>query len=275
MPLNIPGLLVPFQLLLYPRLVIPAIVVQDIRQIDFPALKRAGYRGAVFDKDNCLTIPHKDTLIPELQESWKQCRETFGKGNILIVSNSAGTYLDAGDLQSESVTYHLGVPVLRHKTFKPAYSCITAVRTYFSSLHSPILDHELVIIGDRVFTDVVLANRMRMQSNRSQRALGTSSIKAGEKDSSSTLEEETPTTNSSTNNRQGPLAIWTTGVWKRESMPIRWFERGMVNAVERWSTPPGAGEPADVSQFVKEIVKPEPSRNPTIVEALLSRLRRA
>jgi phosphatidylglycerophosphatase GEP4 len=72
MPLNVPGILVPFQLLLHPRLVIPSFVVrgiyfykfprsfltvstqEDIRQIDFAALKQAGYRGAVFDKDNCL-----------------------------------------------------------------------------------------------------------------------------------------------------------------------------------------------------------------------------
>lgn len=72
MPLNVPGILVPFQLLLHPRLVIPRLVVkgiyfykfshsyltvstqEDIRQIDFTALKQAGYRGAVFDKDNCL-----------------------------------------------------------------------------------------------------------------------------------------------------------------------------------------------------------------------------
>jgi hypothetical protein len=29
---------------------------EGIRQIDFAALKRAGYRGAVFDKDNCLVL---------------------------------------------------------------------------------------------------------------------------------------------------------------------------------------------------------------------------
>ena len=72
MPLNVPGILVPFQLFLHPRLVIPSFVVkgiyfyrfsrsfltvstqEDIRQIDFAALKQTGYRGAVFDKDNCL-----------------------------------------------------------------------------------------------------------------------------------------------------------------------------------------------------------------------------
>jgi hypothetical protein len=51
------------------------------------ALRNAGYRGAVFDKDNCLvshenfdistflkpqqTIPHKDTLVPQLEVSLK------------------------------------------------------------------------------------------------------------------------------------------------------------------------------------------------------------
>jgi hypothetical protein len=33
------------------------------------------------------------------QEAWKECLETFGEDNVLIVSNSAGTYLDAGGIQ--------------------------------------------------------------------------------------------------------------------------------------------------------------------------------
>jgi predicted HAD superfamily phosphohydrolase YqeG len=31
-----------------------SILQEDIRQLDFSALYQAGYRGAVFDKDNCL-----------------------------------------------------------------------------------------------------------------------------------------------------------------------------------------------------------------------------
>lgn len=72
MPLNVPGLFAPFQVLVHPRLVIPSLAVKgncgllrmrvlitslsqtDIRQIDFAALRREGYRGVVFDKDNCL-----------------------------------------------------------------------------------------------------------------------------------------------------------------------------------------------------------------------------
>lgn len=75
MPFNLPGTLVPLHLIISPRLVIPSMIVkgqsslfragfvaadaeyytqEDIRQLDFYELRRAGYRGAVFDKDNCL-----------------------------------------------------------------------------------------------------------------------------------------------------------------------------------------------------------------------------
>jgi len=254
MPLNIPGILVPFHLLITPRLIIPHLVVNDIRQIDFLALKRAGYRGAVFDKDNCLTLPHRDTLIPELQDSWRECRQVFGEGNVLVVSNSAGTRLDAGGIQAESVTHHLGVAVLRHASLKPSYACIKGIRAYFSTLHaseswttkqsqsyydktsdppslpcthmSPVSDSELIIVGDRIFTDVVLANRMR--ANPPSHAASPS---PGEPN--------------------GPLAIWTTGVWERESMLMRWAEKRLVKAVESWTQSNGTG----TERFVKKIAE--------------------
>lgn len=78
MPINIPGILVPLHLLVNPRIVLPSLIVKgriiisdyllpapelscgamqkDIRQLDFPELRKAGYRGAVFDKDNCLVL---------------------------------------------------------------------------------------------------------------------------------------------------------------------------------------------------------------------------
>ncbi|KAJ3514484.1 hypothetical protein NLJ89_g2347 [Agrocybe chaxingu] len=239
---------------------------EDIRQIDFLSLKKAGYRGAVFDKDNCLTLPHRDVLVPELQDAWKSCRDTFGEGNVLIVSNSAGTYLDAGGIQSESVTHHLGVPVLFHKSFKPSYSCITAIRTYFSSIPDPIYDHELVVVGDRVFTDVVLANRMRMQSG-SRRGLARG---VDEKERFSTSEIGPQ----QLMGPSGPLAIWTTGVWEKESMLMRCLERSLVKAVERWSTP-SSGELLDVNRFLKEEPTPaDPPRKASVLELLISRLRR-
>ncbi|KAF8918174.1 mitochondrial PGP phosphatase-domain-containing protein [Mucidula mucida] len=202
MPLNVPGLLVPLQLLWNPRLIVPAICV-DIRQLDFLALKKAGYRGAVFDKDNCLTIPYKDELVPELNDAWKECKQVFGKQNVLVVSNSAGTHLDGGGIQAESVSYHLGVPVLMHTSMKPSYSCIKSIRQYYSSLQVPVRDDQLLIVGDRLFTDITLANRMRSWHGWRQFLRLTKN-------------DPTPT--------QGPLAIWTTGVWQKEATAMRWGE---------------------------------------------------
>ncbi|KAH7928714.1 HAD-superfamily phosphatase [Leucogyrophana mollusca] len=234
MPLNLPGILVPFQLLWNPRLVLPHVVVKDIRQIDFLALRKAGYRGAVFDKDNCLTIPHDDRAVPELQDAWKECRDAFGEGNILIVSNSAGTRFDDGEIQAESVSYHLGVPVLRHESLKPSYSCISAIRTYFSSLCVPIKDDELIVVGDRIFTDVVMANRM---------AQGTASpVDPG------------------TKTHHGPLAIWTTGVWKRESMAMRWCEKRLVDVVSRWTDDARPESVSAKSRFTKNLPRVSQSR---------------
>ncbi|THH23056.1 hypothetical protein EUX98_g8124 [Antrodiella citrinella] len=229
MPLNIPGILVPLHLL------------KDIRQLDFRELYRAGFRGAVFDKDNCLTIPHRDQLVPELKEAWQECREVFGEGNVLIVSNSAGTRLDPGEIQAESVSHYLAVPVLRHASLKPSYSCINAIRKYFASLPMPIKDEELIIVGDRIFTDVVLANRLGRR-------------KGSLMDSQGFADEKTAS-------HVGPLAIWTTGVWEKESMMMRWLEKLTMQGVHKLVYRDIAGQRMSVpdwSRFVKPLPPPPP-----------------
>ena len=115
-------------------------------------------------------------------------------------------------LQAESISHYLQVPVLRHNTPKPGHSCIQGVRNYFASLPSPIKDDELVVIGDRIFTDVVMANRMK-----------------------------------SGDNGKGPLAIWTTGVWTKEAMGMRWIEKKLVEAVTKHTN----GKNQYTTQFLK------------------------
>ena len=104
--------------------------------------------------------------------------------------------------------------MLRHNTLKPGYSCIQDIRNYFASLPIPVKDDELVVIGDRIFTDVVMANRMK-----------------------------------SGDDGAGPLAIWTSGVWKKESMGKRWMEKKVVEAVMRSTN--------GKNQFTTQFLKPQ------------------
>ena len=136
------------------------------------------------------------------------------------------------------MTHHLCAPVLRHASLKPSYKCIKGIRAYFASLKTTpevageasagIQDSELIVVGDRVFTDVVLANRMQVRSQSP-----TSVQRQG---------------------RTGPLAIWTTTVWEKESMLMRWGERKLVQAVEKWSKDKDVDSEAreDMQKFIKQ-----------------------
>jgi phosphatidylglycerophosphatase GEP4 len=58
---------------------------------------------------------------------------------------------------------------------------------------------------------------------------------------------------------RAPLAVWTTGVWMRESMTMRWTETWLVHLVERWVQ--GARERRDAleERFVKRVLDNEES----------------
>ena len=45
---------------------IPHLSVPNISHVDWPALKKAGFEGAVFDKDNTLTEPYSIAVAPIL-----------------------------------------------------------------------------------------------------------------------------------------------------------------------------------------------------------------
>lgn len=123
-------------------------------------MKRSGFQGIVFDKDNCLTLPEADELVPELEEAWNTCNKVFDQGNILIVSNSAGTLDDKGAAQAQRIEKALGVPVLRHSVKKPG--CLDELIVYFRTkgleMDGPSMP--LVIVGDRLLTDVMMGGMM-------------------------------------------------------------------------------------------------------------------
>lgn len=48
-------------------------------------------------------------------------------------------------------------------------------------------------------------------------------------------------------NGKGPLAIWTSGVWTKEAMGMRWIEKKLVEAVTKHTN----GENQYTTQFLK------------------------
>lgn len=73
------------------HLALPHAAVPDIRHIDWAALKRAGFQGVVFDKDNTITVPYSLTLWGSLESSMEECKTVFGN-DIAVFSNSAGKF---------------------------------------------------------------------------------------------------------------------------------------------------------------------------------------
>lgn len=73
----------------HPELSMPHVSVPDIRWVDWRALRAAGFKGCVFDKDNTLTEPYVLGIHEPLAASMRHCMETF-EGNIAVLSNSAG-----------------------------------------------------------------------------------------------------------------------------------------------------------------------------------------
>jgi phosphatidylglycerophosphatase GEP4 len=70
-------------------LAIPHISVKDISEIDWRALRSAGVKACVFDKDNTLCKPFALTVDPALLPSLEECLEAFD-GKVALFSNSAG-----------------------------------------------------------------------------------------------------------------------------------------------------------------------------------------
>lgn len=138
-----------------PRLALPHVSVQDIRWVDWGELRRVGFRGVVFDKDNTLTAPYAPALWPSLVASFDQCRAAFPPGAIAVYSNSAGLkQYDPNGVEASAIEAVIeGVHVIRHDAKKPA-GAAKEIESYFGCSAS-----DLVLVGDRYFTDVIYGNR--------------------------------------------------------------------------------------------------------------------
>lgn len=135
------------------HLAIPHVSVPDIRYIDWVELKKRGFKGVVFDKDNTLTVPYSLSLWAPLRSSVEQCKSLFGD-NVAVFSNSAGlTEFDCDGEKARAVEDAIGIKVIRHRTKKPTGS-VEEIEQLFGCESS-----SLVMVGDRLFTDIVYGNK--------------------------------------------------------------------------------------------------------------------
>ncbi|MBS3106937.1 YqeG family HAD IIIA-type phosphatase [Candidatus Woesearchaeota archaeon] len=133
------------------RLLIPNEAVKSINEIEFDALKRRGFKAVLFDKDNTLTEPYQKRLSPLLKKGFAACKKTF-TSSIAIFSNHAGTGDDNNHETARAIERALGIAVIRHRKKKPAG--MDEVSAFFNCQ-----PEEIIVIGDRLFTDIAFGNR--------------------------------------------------------------------------------------------------------------------
>lgn len=111
---------------------------------------------------------------------------------------------------------------------------------------------ELVVVGDRVFTDVVLARRLGGKEGwmgRIGELFGVRRTSETKLDVSEKAQDIASRVGDKLN--EGPLAVWTTGVWQREGMTMRWAESQIVKGAERWIKGTKEEREAMEARFVK------------------------
>ncbi|XP_014518951.2 uncharacterized protein LOC106776129 isoform X2 [Vigna radiata var. radiata] len=97
-----------------PKLAMPHIFVPDIRYIDWAVLRRKGFKGVVFDKDNTITAPYSLKPWPPLASSLECCKLAFGH-DIAVFSNSAGLHeYDHDGSKARMLEGAIGIKVIRH-----------------------------------------------------------------------------------------------------------------------------------------------------------------
>jgi len=138
--------------------------VKRLKDLDFSVAKSmGGVTCVIFDKDNTLTKTYSDELHEEVVDQVQEAKRIFGPEAVAILSNSVGSSDDKGYAGAALCESHLGLAVIRHEVKKPG--CLTEVQQHFARATARIVAaNEILVVGDRLLTDVLFANLNGMQS---------------------------------------------------------------------------------------------------------------
>ncbi|EPE27749.1 HAD-like protein [Glarea lozoyensis ATCC 20868] len=164
---NISATLSLFRLVTKPSLCLPQATVSTFNDLPIPLnkafekeYKSVDIRAVVLDKDNCFAWPKENVVAKENEEKFALLKEAYPANRILVASNTAGSSSDPTLSLAETLTKNTNLPVLTHRLKKP--SCGPEIMSYFKNHPETGVTHpsHIVVIGDRLTTDVMLANTM-------------------------------------------------------------------------------------------------------------------
>eukprot|EP00043_Microstomoeca_roanoka_P008124 m.78415 g.78415 ORF g.78415 m.78415 type:complete len:254 (-) comp14108_c0_seq2:195-956(-) len=91
------------------------------------------------------------------QTAWDECLTAFGRENVVIVSNSAGSGDDHHLAEAKAVEAAFGVPVLRHP-FSKKPNCIQDIHQHFKTTSADASKY--IVVGDRLLTDIYMGRQL-------------------------------------------------------------------------------------------------------------------
>lgn len=164
---NVSATLNVFRLIAKPALCLPHATIPTFQQLPIPLHKAFGkYQGVdikavVLDKDDCFAVSKSNSIHKPYESHFERLRAAYPGSKLLIVSNSAGTSsLDPKGLDALQLEKNTGVYVLKHDTKKPG--CGEEIMKWFRDHPDSGVSKasQVAVVGDRLTTDVMLANTM-------------------------------------------------------------------------------------------------------------------
>ena len=122
-------------------------------------------RALVLDKDNTLCPPRSTYLhqsyLTKIEKIKSSVEFSHNPRSVIIVSNTAGSSsAPAHEAEAKRLEAELGLPVLRQQPGRKKPFCAPDLLEYFKK-HGVTEDPaEIVVVGDRLATDVLLAREM-------------------------------------------------------------------------------------------------------------------
>ncbi|KAK6509476.1 hypothetical protein TWF481_004220 [Arthrobotrys musiformis] len=146
-----------------PSLCLPHLVIPTFAHLPVPLRfpgQKSEIRAVILDKDNCISENYALEVYPPYKDKFEALKAAYPGNRLLIVSNSSGTQDDKDGKEAALLSEKLSIPVLRHNIKKPG--CLDEIITHLRACPDVQLDSpsQIAVVGDRLFTDVMMANMM-------------------------------------------------------------------------------------------------------------------